>query len=143
MTDRGIFLANHVDKTHLNKALAELVFVLQPTNADECVNGMLQLCADQKYRQYIASCPKNFIIGLDPYPQIRTTSDPYGIRTPAEQTLYNRRQPLIKIHGLLESNLPMYVDGGYPWLNDVQAVVQALLLEGDEKYPYYIYVGAT
>ena len=125
MTDLDQFLSKHVDKSHLNKVLSELTFVLKPSDPDTCTNKFLQLCADFKYSQYIADCPKNFIIGLDPYPQIRTSSDPYGLRTPADQTLYNRRQPLIKIHGLLESNLPMYVDGGYPWLSDVQAVVTA------------------
>ena len=130
MTDRGIFLANHVDKTHFNKALAELVFVLQPTSADEVMDGILQLCADQKYRQYLQGCPKNFIIGLDPYPKIRTTSDPYGLRTPADQTIRNRRQPLIKIYAKMTRiatyhGSPMFVDGDYPWLDDVQAVVTA------------------
>jgi hypothetical protein len=125
MSDLHQFLNKYVDKTHLNKVLSELTFVLQPSDPDACTNSFLQLCADLKYKQYISECPKNFIIGLDPYPKIRTSCDVYGIRTPAAQTLYNRTKPICKIHGLLESNLPMYADGQYPWLNDVPAVVTA------------------
>jgi hypothetical protein len=125
MADIREFLSVHTDITHLNKCLAELVFVLKPKDPEECMNALLQHCADRKYKEYIASCPRNFISGLDPYPNIRTTSDPYGIRTPSRHTLYNRRKPIQKIHQCLDTDLPLYDNGSYPWLTDVEATVAA------------------
>jgi hypothetical protein len=62
---------------------------------------------------------------VDPYPRIRTTSDPYAIRTPSSHTLYNRRNPIQKIHQCLDTDLPLYDNGSYPWLTDVEATVAA------------------
>jgi hypothetical protein len=54
MSDLNQFLNKYVDKTHLNKVLSELTFVLQPSDPDTCTNIFLQLCVDVKYTQYIA-----------------------------------------------------------------------------------------
>ena len=43
MTDLDQFLSKHVDKSHLNKVLSELTFVLKPSDPDMCTNKFLQL----------------------------------------------------------------------------------------------------
>jgi hypothetical protein len=64
MADIREFLSVHTDITHLNKCLAELVFVLKPKDPEECTDALLTHCVDRKYKEYIASCPRNFICGL-------------------------------------------------------------------------------
>ena len=51
MTDLDQFLSKHVDKSHLNKVLSGLTFVLKPSDPDTCTNKFLLLCADTKYSQ--------------------------------------------------------------------------------------------
>jgi hypothetical protein len=127
MTSLDTYLTKHVtDKTLFNKALNELIFTLKPEDPDRLTHQLKQWCADTLYAEYIEKAPKNFIIGSDPYPQIRTTSDRYGIKTPSQQTIYNRTQPIIKIYKELGLNTSMFNPIlYYDWLAKVDEVVAA------------------
>ena len=127
MTDPALntFLAAHVDKAALNVHLAKATHCLDAADADKCAEQLASACADVVYENLIAKAGKDFITGDDAFPPIRTAANPYGTDV-GERTLANRRQAVRGVHAALNTDVPLFIDGGYlHWLADTAAVLEA------------------
>jgi len=121
------YLAEHGQKAKLTRIIAEVCETMEGACDTNSLCTQLKLqCAQAVYRQHISTADPNFISGDASYPRIKSRGMfPVG-EGPSANTVYNRRNPIRKIYKQLGSDDPICVDGAYPWLTDVTAVVAGL-----------------
>ena len=120
-------MAEHGQKAKLTRILAEMCETMDGTcNTDALCTRLKLQCAEAVYRQRISNADGDFIAGGRPYPRIKSRGMfPVG-EAPSASTLYNRCNPIRIIYKQLGSEQPICINGAYPWLTDVAAVVAAL-----------------
>jgi hypothetical protein len=121
------YLAEHCQKAKLTRNLAEICETLDGTcNTDALCTQLKLQCAEAVYKKRITTADPDFIAEDAPYLRIKSRGMfPVG-DGPSANTLYNRCNPIRKVYKQLGSEEPICVDGQYPWLTDVAAVVAAL-----------------
>jgi hypothetical protein len=112
------FIAAHVEKSKVTKAVWDLVNVLGSADADDCSWRIHRCVSDILYKHYLTTADKSDWETLP----IRTSADLYAIRTPSERTAANRKVAVTKIHAALKTGQPLLPP---TWLNDVNSVVLA------------------
>jgi hypothetical protein len=112
------FISMHAEKSKVTKAVWDVVNVLGSADADDSSWQIHRCVSDILYRDYIRAADKSSWETL----RIRTTADPWAIRTPSERTAANRKVAVTKIHAALQTDQPLLPP---TWLNDVDSVIEA------------------
>eukprot|EP01047_Picozoa_sp_COSAG01_P065353 COSAG01_NODE_8815_length_2651_cov_1.547414_2_plen_404_part_00 len=121
------YLTKHVPKARLARIVAEMSEAMESVCDTEALNDSVhQACAESIYKHTISQAGKDFLAkdGTDPWPPIKSRGL-YPVDTLTAATINNRSNCCRQIYKRLGSELPIYHEGGYPWLTDVAAVVKA------------------
>jgi hypothetical protein len=110
------FISSHTEKSKVTKAVWDLVNVLGSADADDSSWQIHRCVSDILYKQYLTAANKSDWESL----RIRTSADPWAIRTPSERTAANRKVAVTKIHAALKTGQPLLPP---IWLNDIDSVV--------------------